>query len=98
MLLDSPWERLSERKKAMKVEQKIHSYDVPFAYEMYGRITVKASSKEEAIKIAEERLSEMSTQEMAECAEYISDSDEPVRIDEEGVFYEDGVAIYGGEA
>ena len=68
----------------------LHSYDVPFAYEMYGRITVEASSKEEAIKIAEEKLDTMTTQEMAENAEYLSDSEE---IDEEGVFYEDGVAI-----
>ena len=67
-----------------------HEYDVPFAYEMYGRITVTASSKEEAIKLANDKLSAMTTQEMADNADYLADSEE---IDDEGVIYEDGKII-----
>ena len=63
------------------------NYDIPFAYEMYGRISVKAESKEEAIKLAEEKLNEMSVQDMADNASYLEDSEE---IDEEGVIYVDG--------
>ncbi|MBO5551450.1 MAG: hypothetical protein J5966_05775 [Lachnospiraceae bacterium] len=57
-------------------------YNIPFAYEKYGRIEVTADSVEEAVSIAEEMLSRMSVSEMEELAEYLADSEE---IDHEGV-------------
>lgn len=62
-------------------------YAVPFAYEMYGRIEVEASSEEEARKKAEEELVYMSTEDMAERSSYLEDS---LEIDEEGEILDRG--------
>lgn len=35
-------------------------YNVPFAFEMYGKIQVEADSEEKAIKMAEEQLKKTS--------------------------------------
>ena len=32
------------------------SFKVPFSWEMYGHVTVKATSKEEAVKLAEDKF------------------------------------------
>ena len=63
------------------------TYDVPFAYQKYGRISVKANSRKEAINKAYDKIKAMTAQELEENALYLSDSEE---IDEEGIFYVDG--------
>ena len=57
-------------------------YNVPFAYEMYGRIPVEAKSLPEAFDKAKDQIKRMSATEMATQAEYLLDSEE---IDEEGL-------------
>ena len=57
-------------------------YNVPFAYEMYGRIPVEAKSLSEAFDKANDQIGGMSATEMASHAEYLLDSEE---IDEEGL-------------
>ena len=60
---------------------------VPFAYQMYGRISVRgASTMEEAAKMAEEKLKNMNFNEMASISEYLQDSEE---IDTDGVFLDE---------
>lgn len=66
-------------------------YQVPFGYEMYGRIEVEADTPEEAFKKAEEKLEKMSVAEMADNASFLEDSEE---IDTDGVIIdENGNAI-----
>lgn len=57
-------------------------YNVPFAYEMYGRVLVEAKSLSEAFDKAKDQIKCMSATEMAAHAEYLSDSEE---IDEDGL-------------
>ena len=57
-------------------------YNVPFAYEMYGRIPVDAKSLSDAFDKAKDQIKRMSATEMATQAEYLLDSEE---IDEEGL-------------
>lgn len=57
-------------------------YQVPFAYERYGRIEVEANDPSEALTVAAEKLRNMSAQEMDACSSYLEDSEE---IDEEGM-------------
>ncbi len=61
-------------------------YYVPFAYERYGRIEVEADNIKDAFKKAEEKLANMSLQEMEESAQYLSDSEE---IDTDGLVYDE---------
>lgn len=66
-------------------------YLVPFAYERYGHIVVKAESPEMALNVAEDKLKEMSAEELDANSEYLSDSEE---IDREGVLrYGDGSLV-----
>lgn len=58
-----------------------HLYRVPFAYERYGRITVEAESREEAINLAAKELEGMTVSEMEGASDYLENSEE---IDEEG--------------
>lgn len=66
-------------------------YLVPFAYERYGHIVVKAESPEMALNVAEDKVKEMSAEELDANSEYLSDSEE---IDREGVLrYGDGSLV-----
>ena len=66
------------------------NFDIPFVFEMYGRISVEAESLEEAYKKAEEKLGKMTTSDMLDNASYLEDSEE---IDEEGIVYKEGRVI-----
>lgn len=60
-------------------------YQVPFAYERYGRLEVEApenASKEELIELAEQKLQIMSLVVMEELTTYLPDSEE---IDYDGI-------------
>ena len=66
-------------------------YLVPFAYERYGHIVVKAESPEMALNVAEDKVKEMSAEELDANSEYLPDSEE---IDREGVLrYGDGSLV-----
>lgn len=66
-------------------------YIVPFAYERYGHLTVRAKSPAAALDIAEDNLKKMSAKELDANSEYLSDSEE---IDREGVLrYGDGSIV-----
>lgn len=67
------------------MDEEMKRYKVPFAYERYGYIYVKASSETEAKEKAEEKLLTMGDQEMYELSDYLPDSEE---IDEEGEIFE----------
>ena len=71
------------------------TYEIPFAYEMYGRIEVEAESLDEAYKKAEEELDRMTLSEMEAQAEYLPDSEE---IDTDGNILVDGEIMDAEEA
>ena len=64
-----------------QITQKGNVYEVPFAYERYGRIEVSADSEAEAIKKAHAELEKMTVADMDANSTYLEDSEE---IDEEG--------------
>ncbi len=57
-------------------------YQIPFAYERYGRIEVEAGTLDEAFEKAEEKLAGMSVAEMEDVSEYLLDSE---KIDRDGI-------------
>lgn len=59
------------------------TWKVPIAYERYGYLEIEAETKEEAVRIAEGRLEEMTVREMDKATAYLEDSEE---VDAEGVF------------
>lgn len=61
-------------------------FDIPFAFEQYGRITVKAKNLEEAYEKAEEELANMSVYDMQMNSEYLADSEE---IDYDGIVFDE---------
>ena len=71
------------------------TYEIPFAYEKYGRIEVKAESLEDAYRKAEEKLDGMTLSEMEALTEYLPDSEE---IDTEGYVRVDGEIVDAEEA
>ncbi len=63
-------------------------FKIPFAYERYGKISVEADSKEEAIAKAEKILEEMTVSDMDTISEYLPDSEE---LDLEGNITEEEI-------
>lgn len=72
-----------EKAKNPQITKK--TFSVPFAYEMYGRIEVEAESEEEAKRLAEDELINMTTTDMNELSNYLEDS---LEIDEDGQILE----------
>lgn len=69
----------------------IKTYQIPFAYERYGRIFVEATSLVDAYSMAEDKLAEMTVEDMDAVSEYLDNSEE---IDMEGIALgEDGNII-----
>ena len=69
----------------------IKTYQIPFAYEHYGRISVEATSLVDAYSMAEDKLAEMTVEDMDAVSEYLDNSEE---IDMEGIALdEDGNII-----
>lgn len=63
----------------------LKTYRVPFAYERYGYITVKADTTIDAYNKAVDKINKMSVWEMEENSEYLDLSEE---IDIEGITLE----------
>ncbi len=63
------------------------TFSIPYAFEMYGRLDIEASSLEEAYKKAEDELVNISLTDMIANASYLDDS---LEIDEEGAVMVDG--------
>lgn len=55
-------------------QSSIKRYQIPFAYERYGYLTVYADSKNAACKKAEAQLNAMKETEMAALSDYLEDS------------------------
>lgn len=61
-------------------------FNIPYAYQMYGRIRIEAESLDEALEKAEEKINDMSEAELAENADYLDDSCE---VDSDGIILDD---------
>ncbi len=64
-------------------------YQVPFAYERYGRLEIEApenASRKEVIELAEQKLERLSLQVMDEMTTYLEDSEE---IDYDGIIMDE---------
>jgi hypothetical protein len=66
------------------------NFNIPFGFQMYGRISVEAETLKEAYKRAEEKLGNMTTSDMLDNASYLENSE---NIDEDGIVYKDGVLL-----
>ena len=60
-------------------------YRVPFAFEMYGRISVVAETEEKAKELAQQKLDAMTVGDMLDISTFLEDSEE---IDDDGVIVE----------
>lgn len=59
------------------------TWKVAIAYERYGYLQIEADSKEDAIRMMEARLKEMSKEDLEDATSYLEGSEE---VDPEGVF------------
>ena len=86
-----------ETHENLKDSPETQTFYVPFSYEMYGRLEIEApagTSIEKLQRMAEEKLSSMSLQDMAACTEYLADSEE---IDYDGIVLDEKGNSFGIE-
>ena len=61
-------------------------FNIPYAYQMYGRIKIEADNLDEALEKAEEKIDDMSIDQLAENADYLDGSCE---VDRDGIILND---------